>query len=227
MANNKVHAAPRSSEYDYLFKLLLIGDAKVGKSSFLNQFQSNEFYTNYTPTIGVDFAIKTIQHGGSNVKLQIWDTAGDDRFRSIVMAYFRGAQGIIVMFDITSKSSFDNVTKWIKLSQENAKEDVKMILVGNKIDMEHERQVELEGAEIFAAELGIPYYEVSSKVQTDVIEAVSMLTSNIYSTMEPIPKQQDRKDTAKVKFEMYPTAEVDEKEKPTKEEEGSSCCVII
>lgn len=220
---------PSKAEYDHLFKLLLIGDSKVGKTSFLSQFQSNEFFTNYTPTIGVDFAIKTVDIGDSKVKLQIWDTAGDDRFISIVTAYFRGAHGIILMFDITSKNSFDNVSKWVKLAQQHGSGDVKMILVGNKVDMEHERQVELVGAEGFASDLGVPYYEVSSKIHSNVIEAVSFLTAKIHGTMAPDSLVQERKSTPSVGSNtMYPANDVEkEKEDAQKADEDRCCCIIM
>eukprot|EP01083_Nonionella_stella_P172877 594594_1 len=100
-------------EYDYLLKVVMVGDSGVGKSSLLKRFANRDFTGDYISTIGVDFEIKTLEIDGKTVKLQIWDTAGQERFRTITSSYYRGAHGIIIVYDITDKESFDNVRQWL------------------------------------------------------------------------------------------------------------------
>merc|ERR1711898_6342 len=102
-----------NAEYDYLFKLLLIGDSGVGKSCLLLRFADDTYSESYISTIGVDFKIRTIEHDGKRIKLQIWDTAGQERFRTITSSYYRGAHGIIVVYDVTELDTFHAVERWM------------------------------------------------------------------------------------------------------------------
>eukprot|EP01054_Gregarina_sp_Poly1_P011427 Gregarina_sp_Poly_1__11426@NODE_976_length_5498_cov_252_990794_g689_i0_p4_GENE_NODE_976_length_5498_cov_252_990794_g689_i0NODE_976_length_5498_cov_252_990794_g689_i0_p4_ORF_typecomplete_len142_score9_96Ras/PF00071_22/2_4e54Roc/PF08477_13/6e28Arf/PF00025_21/6_9e21SRPRB/PF09439_10/1_4e09Gtr1_RagA/PF04670_12/5e09MMR_HSR1/PF01926_23/3_7e06GTP_EFTU/PF00009_27/4_3e05Septin/PF00735_18/0_00014AIG1/PF04548_16/0_00029RsgA_GTPase/PF03193_16/0_15RsgA_GTPase/PF03193_16/6_9e02RsgA_GTPase/PF03193_16/32AAA_22/P len=122
-------------EYDYLFKLLLIGDSGVGKSCLLLRFADDNYTESYISTIGVDFKIRTIELESKTVKLQIWDTAGQERFRTITSSYYRGAQGIIVVYDVTDRDSFDHVRQWMQEIERYAGNDVCRLLVGNKNDL--------------------------------------------------------------------------------------------
>ena len=118
----------KNKNYDHLFKLLLIGDSGVGKTCILFRFSDDAFNTTFISTIGIDFKIKTIDIGGKRVKLQIWDTAGQERFHTITTSYYRGANGIMLVYDITNPKSFDNITKWLKNITDFAADDVERIL---------------------------------------------------------------------------------------------------
>jgi Ras-related protein Rab-1A len=119
-------------DYEYLFKLLLIGNSGVGKSCILMRYADNSFTENFFNTIGVDFKIKTINLNDQVIKMQIWDTAGQDRFRTLTSSYYRGAHGIIIVYDVTNKDSFDNVRQWMQEIEKFASENVNKLLVGNK-----------------------------------------------------------------------------------------------
>merc|ERR1712167_536481 len=170
-------------EYDYLFKLLLIGDSGVGKSCLLLRFADDTYQESYISTIGVDFKIRTIQLEGKTIKLQIWDTAGQERFRTITSSYYRGAHGIIVVYDITDADSFSNVKQWLEEIQRYACEGVNKLLVGNKCDLGPKRAVEKKTAEDFANKLSIPFLETSAKNNNNVEAAFMTMASEIKSRM--------------------------------------------
>ncbi|XP_009793192.1 ras-related protein RABC2a-like [Nicotiana sylvestris] len=158
-----------NSSYDLSFKILLIGDSGVGKSSLLVSFISNAV-DDLAPTIGVDFKIKTLTVGGKRLKLTIWDTAGQERFRTLTSSYYRGAQGIILVYDVTRRETFTNLSDvWAKEVElySNNQDCVKM-LVGNKVDKESERAVTREEGIALAKELGSLFLECSAKTRENV-----------------------------------------------------------
>ncbi|XP_041455532.1 ras-related protein Rab-35-like isoform X1 [Lytechinus variegatus] len=163
-------------EYDHLFKLLIIGDSGVGKSSLLLRFADNTFSGSYITTIGVDFKIRTIDVKGEKVKLQIWDTAGQERFRTITSTYYRGTHGVIVVYDVCSAESFVNVKRWLYEIDQNC-EDVSRILVGNKNDAPDRKVVETEDAQKFAEQMNIQLYETSAKENINVEEMFNGITA--------------------------------------------------
>jgi len=148
-------------------KLVVVGDYGVGKTALLIRFSDDEFSENYISTIGVDFRDRTVDTGDSLVKLQIWDTAGQDKFKTITSAFYRSAQGVILVFDVTNRETYEHVEEWVADCQRNAPEGVARMLIGNKADLA-DRQVPSEEAEKFAERLGMPYVETSAKNSTNV-----------------------------------------------------------
>eukprot|EP00892_Ulva_mutabilis_P010225 jgi/Ulvmu1/7575/UM037_0119.1 len=168
-----------SPEYDYLFKLLLIGDSGVGKSCLLLRFADDTYTESYISTIGVDFKIRTVELDGKIIKLQIWDTAGQERFRTITSSYYRGAHGIIVVYDVTDAESFDNVKTWLSEIDRYASESVNKLLVGNKADLSAKKVVDSSSAQDFATDYGIPFLETSAKDSNNVEQAFMTMASEI------------------------------------------------
>ena len=142
-----------------MFKILLLGDSGVGKSCIIIRYIENNFSHNLMNSIGVDFKLKNIEIDSKKIKLQIWDTAGQERFKTITTSYYKGAHAILVVFDITDRDSFDHVRNWMADIDKFGKEGVLRILVGNKCDLAHNRQVTMEEAKEIANKYGIKYIE--------------------------------------------------------------------
>ncbi|KAJ8905027.1 hypothetical protein NDN08_001539 [Rhodosorus marinus] len=165
---------------DYLFKLLLIGDSSVGKSCLLLRFSDGSFNESQMSTIGVDFKIRTLELDKKTFKLQIWDTAGQERFRTIAAAYYRGAQGIIIVYDVTNKQSFENVEMWLSEVNKYGSGDVNKLLVGNKSDLTGKREVETERGKELAESNGMKFLETSAKTAENVEEAFLTMTREVF-----------------------------------------------
>lgn len=174
-------------EYDYLFKLLLIGDSGVGKSCMLLRFADDTYTESYISTIGVDFKIRTVELEGKTIKLQIWDTAGQERFRTITSSYYRGAHGIIIVYDVTDQESFDNVKQWLQEIDRYACEKVNTLLVGNKSDLTTKRMVTYEAAKEFADSVDMEFLETSAKNATNVEKAFMVMAAQIKKRMASQP----------------------------------------
>ncbi|RUS72838.1 hypothetical protein EGW08_019403 [Elysia chlorotica] len=185
-------------DYDYLFKLLLIGDSGVGKSCLLLRFADDTYTESYISTIGVDFKIRTIELDGKLIKLQIWDTAGQERFRTITSSYYRGAHGIIVVYDVTDQESFNNVKQWLQEIDRYASENVNKLLVGNKSDLTTKKVVDFTTAKEYADQLLIPFLETSAKNATNVEQAFMTMAAEIKKTMGPITAASDSKPSVKI-----------------------------
>ena len=154
---------------EFLYKILLLGDTSVGKTCFLMRYTDNTFQEIHLSTIGLDYKLKNVQlEDGKFVKIQIWDTAGQDRFRSITKNYYKGAHGIILLYDITDRRSFDNVKTWIEQIREEVGDKVSIILVGNKIDEVDGRKVKTEEGEKVANEIGLSFFECSAKTGENI-----------------------------------------------------------
>ncbi|KAG8376446.1 hypothetical protein BUALT_Bualt09G0064200 [Buddleja alternifolia] len=156
------------ADYDYLIKLLLIGDSGVGKSCLLLRFSDGSFTTSFITTIGIDFKIRTIELDGKRIKLQIWDTAGQERFRTITTAYYRGAMGILLVYDVTDESSFNNIRNWIRNIEQHASDNVNKILA-----------VPTSKGQALADEYGIKFFETSAKTNMNVEEVFFSIARDI------------------------------------------------
>ena len=170
---------------DFLFKLVLIGDTGVGKSCILLRFADDAFTESYISTIGVDFRFRTIKVENKTVKLQIWDTAGQERFRTITSAYYRGADGIIMVYDVTSQDSFTHVNDWLNEVNRYASEGTCKLLVGNKSDRT-DKVVQYEAAKAFADGLKIPFLETSAKNASNVEQAFLTMASELIAIRDQV-----------------------------------------
>lgn len=169
----------RSRDYDYLYKIILIGDSGVGKSCLLLRFSDDHFTESYITTIGVDFRFRTIKVDDKIVKLQIWDTAGQERFRTITSAYYRGADGIIIIYDTTDRNSFLHIDEWMNEINNYTSENTCKLLVGNKSDCKEEIEINKSEGANKAKELGIPFIETSAKDATNVEQAFTIITQEL------------------------------------------------
>tara|TARA_B100000674_G_C37978072_1_gene980502 strand:+ start:6982 stop:7599 length:618 start_codon:yes stop_codon:yes gene_type:complete len=165
--------------YDYLFKVILVGNSGVGKTSMLSRYVDKVFDSNFLMTIGVDFKVKKLELNCKSIKLQIWDTAGQERFRTINSAYYRGSNGIILVYDVSNRKSFEDIKDWLgELDDHCSKETIK-VLVGNKSDVEF-RSVSIEEAENFAEKYGMSYIETSAKNNKNIETIFLKLAVDIY-----------------------------------------------
>ena len=157
--------------YDYLFRFIVIGDAAVGKSCLLLQYTDNTFRNLHTCTIGVEFGAKMITVNGKKVKIQIWDTAGQEQFQAITRSYYKGAVGALVVYDITRKDSFEHISNWLSEVKQYGNENVVILLIGNKCDLQDKRAVSYEEGEQLAKQNDLIFLETSAKENTNVSEA--------------------------------------------------------
>jgi len=182
-----------AERYNYLFKFIIIGDAATGKSCLLHRFIDNKFMRDSTHTIGVEFGSKIINIQGNNIKLQIWDTAGQERFRSVTRSYYRGAAGALLVYDITSRDSYNHLSTWLEDARTLASAGIVIILVGNKKDLEDEREVSFMEASRFAQENNLMFLETSALTGDSVEEVFLKCARSIFSKVEA--KAVDPKDS--------------------------------
>ena len=172
--------------FDEKIKLMIIGETRTGKTSLISRYCKNEFSGGaYLSTIGIDFQIKNLEMNSKKIRLQIWDTAGQERFRNIAKNYYQSSDGFIVVYDITNNESFQTLDYWVEEIKSNSQELSRMILVGNKCDIEEGRQVKKEEGKEYAKKKELKFYEVSAKDGTNVNKAFDDLIKDILSTYSP------------------------------------------
>jgi small GTP-binding protein len=178
MPKSDTSPTPRTADAGVI-RLLLLGDSAVGKSSLLLRFCEGRFENNFVITIGVDFKTKPMSIDGKQHRVQVWDTEGQERFRTITPAYYRNAMGVLILFDVTNKKSFDNVDYWVRNLDEHGAPGVQKVLVGNKIDLSHKRKVPAADAQALADKYGMLYFETSAKDDTNVEQCFFKLSKQI------------------------------------------------
>ena len=183
-----------NTEADLVYKILLLGDSEVGKSCFLMRYSDNVFVDNYITTIGLDYKLKYVQlESGEMIKVQLWDTAGQDRYRTIAKNYYKGSHGILLLYDITKLNSFENIREWIKDIREEVYEKAIIFLIGNKIDKNEERVITTEQGEKLAKEYDLPFFEASAKSGENVDEIFKALYKKISEVYIDIQKEKGAK----------------------------------
>ena len=166
-------------KYDILLKLVMIGDSGVGKTNILSRYINNEFSLTTKSTVGVEFGSKLIKKNDKIIQLQIWDTAGQERYKSITSAYYKGAKGAFVVYDITKEKTFKNIDKWILDLKANGNEDILIILIGNKLDLEKSREVMVNDVKRKAEELKVAYFETSALDGSNIEHAFDVIVGEM------------------------------------------------
>ena len=186
-------------EYDFIFKVLLLGNSDVGKSSLILRYVDQVWNEVFVPTIGVDFKVKTLTIDNKQIKMQIWDTAGQERFRNVISSYFKGSHCILLVYDITNRDSFKNLENWLIEIEKNASENVLKILIGNKNDLVDEREINADEGQAFANRNGMQFIETSAKMNTNVNEAFEALARLMMNFNSQKSQPNNKPETKKIK----------------------------
>ncbi|KAI3974771.1 hypothetical protein MKX01_031185 [Papaver californicum] len=202
----------------YLFKVVIIGDSAVGKSNLLSRYSKNEFNIHTKATIGVEFQTQSMEIDGKEVKAQIWDTAGQERFRAVTSAYYRGAVGALIVYDITRRTTFDSVGRWLDELNIHSDTTIARMLVGNKSDLGNIRDVSVEEGKSLAEAEGLFFMETSALDSTNVQTAFEMVIKEIYNN---VSRKVLNSDAYKAELSTKSVSLIDEKSKQT---QGYSCC---
>ena len=172
------------SDFDYTIKLLVIGDTTVGKTNFIRMFIENQFNPNYMTTSGIDLKTNTINIKNKKIRVQLWDTAGQEKYKAITKSLFLKVQGSLIVYDITNENSFNNLKIWVKSIKEECGKQIPILIVGNKNDLNEERVVDKNIANEYAKEEKIDYIETSSKTGENVLKAVTLLCEKVLDSTE-------------------------------------------
>lgn len=215
-----------NANYEFLFKVVIIGDSGVGKTNLLSRFSNNSFSADCKSTIGIEFATRTIEIEGHRVKAQIWDTAGQERFRAITTAYYRGATGALLVYDISSRSSFESIGRWLSEIRTHANEDIRIGLIGNKIDMNHVRSVRTSEGQKFAAENDLDLFmEVSALDSTNIEKCFETLLTKVYETNVTVTSAVASEHPKTAQIPEYINSDIIQYDKETKK--GiQTCCKV-
>ena len=213
------------TEYDFLFKIVLIGDSSVGKTNIFTKYLNDEFDPDSKATVGVEFGTKDFKINNKIIKVQIWDTAGQERYRSITNAYYRGAKGCLLVYDITNKSSFENLDKWLSELKANTDENVSVILVGNKSDLESDRAVTLQEGKKISEFHKMAFMETSALNGNNIEKAFNELISDVFKNHYSLV---DNKSNIKLNDKGISLENIDGKEEKEEEKEEpipkKGCC---
>jgi len=210
-------AVSPGAKEDFKLKIVVVGDSGVGKTNLIKRFITNEFSENFKATIGVEFMSKTYKINKHLFKIEIWDTAGQERYKSITAIYYKGAKGAIIVYDTTDQSTFNNIDKWMLEIKEKTSKDIKLMIIGNKIDLKDDREVKNEDALKKAESLGLPLMETSALDATNVKEAFYDLLKEIYKDMK------DKLDNPENKFQNEKKG-IDLNTNINTEKKKSKCC---
>ncbi|KAL0322703.1 UNVERIFIED_CONTAM: Ras-related protein RABA5d [Sesamum angustifolium] len=210
---------------EYLFKIVIIGDSAVGKSNLLSRYARNEFNMHSKATIGVEFQTQSLEIDGKEVKAQIWDTAGQERFRAVTSAYYRGAFGALVVYDISRRSTFESIPRWLDELKTHSDTTVAKMLVGNKCDLENIRDVSVEEGKSLAESEGLFFMETSALDSTNVKKAFEIVIREIYNN---VSRKVLNSDSYKAELSVNRVSLVDDGADGSKQTGGSySCCSSV
>jgi len=201
----------------FQFKLVLLGESAVGKSSLVLRFVKGQFLDYQESTIGAAFLTQTVLLNDTTVKFEIWDTAGQERYHSLAPMYYRGAQAAIVVYDITSFDSFDRAKKWVKELQRQGNPNIVIALAGNKVDLAPKRKVEIDDAQSYADENGILFLETSAKTAANVNELFVAIAKKLPKTQAP----NNRPNSARLTIQSTDT---DANKQKTANQKKTGCC---
>ena len=171
-------------DYDHLFKVIMVGDTAVGKTSICRVFNGEDWLDGNKSTIGVDFKTKMLNINNKRIKIQLWDTAGQERFRSITRSIYRGTSGILFMYDVTNRDSLTNIAKWVEEARGSADKPFKKLLLGNKVDLQQQRVVGYDEASAFAGSLNLDTIDVSAKTKYNIEQAFDTLAREMLEQAE-------------------------------------------
>ena len=189
----KIEEVTAEDREDYKLKIVIVGDSGVGKTNLIRRFVTNEFKLNSKATVGVELSSKSYKINDKIFKIEMWDTAGQERYKSMTAAYYKGAKGALIVYDTTNAQSFENVDKWLTEIKEKSSKDIKLIIIGNKVDLKDSKAVSTDQALSRAKELGVPMMETSALDATNVKEAFYDLLKEMYlevsKTLEYVENQ--------------------------------------
>jgi len=215
------------SSYEIIFKILIIGDTNVGKSNLLLRYVKNEFAIDMKSTVGVEFGSKILKISDINVKVQIWDTAGQERYRSMTSSYYKGSKGVLIVYDITNKSTFENVDKWINDFRMKCDDNSSIIIVGNKSDKEDERKVTIEEGEEKAKKYNLAFFETSAKDGKNVEDAFKFLFEKVVDNYKKSKETKEKKGELLQNDENGENINLDFGNSFTNKYKNKKCCINI